>query len=102
MKAIDHYHVRTRGCSAQIDYNITEIPHVVLIDKTGKIRYRGHPAARNLEQEINNLLAQKVNLKHVPKTVVVGNEVVLTDFKTAVDPKVHRTDLLQKKAQVSA
>jgi hypothetical protein len=75
---------------------------VVLIDKTGKIRYRGHPAARNLEQEINNLLAQKVNLKHVPKTVVVGNEVVLTDFKTAVDPQVHRTDLLQKKAQVSA
>ncbi len=32
------------------------MPHVVLIDTEGKIAYIGHPAATNLEQNIETLL----------------------------------------------
>ncbi len=37
------------------------MPHVVLIDTEGKIAYIGHPAATNLEQNIETLLkGQKI------------------------------------------
>lgn len=35
------------------------MPHCLLLDKTGKIVFMGHPASRNLEQDFNDLLADK-------------------------------------------
>lgn len=53
---VEHYHVRTPGCSADKDYGVNGVPHVLLVDTTGKIVYVGHPASRNLEEDINTLL----------------------------------------------
>ena len=53
---VEHYHVRTAGCTADKDYGVNGVPHVVLVDTTGKIVYVGHPASRNLEEDINTLL----------------------------------------------
>ena len=53
---VEHYHVRTPGCSADKDYGVNGVPHVLLVDTTGKIVFIGHPASRNLEEDINKLL----------------------------------------------
>ena len=53
---VEHYHVRTPGCSADKDYGVNGVPHVLLVDTTGKIVYVGHPASRNIEEDINTLL----------------------------------------------
>jgi hypothetical protein len=53
---VEHYHVRTPGCSADKDYGVNGVPHVLLVDTNGKIVFVGHPASRNLEEDINALL----------------------------------------------
>jgi copper chaperone CopZ len=53
---VEHYHVRTPGCSADKDYGVNGVPHVLLVDTTGKIVFVGHPASRNIEEDINTLL----------------------------------------------
>jgi len=37
-------------------YEVRGIPHVMLIDKKGKIAFKGHPAHRDLEKDIDALL----------------------------------------------
>jgi len=37
-------------------YEVRGIPHVMLIDKKGKIAFKGHPAKRDLEKDIDSLL----------------------------------------------
>ncbi len=54
--AVEHYHVRTPGCTADKDYGVQGVPHVLLIDTKGKIVFVGHPASRQLEQDIDALL----------------------------------------------
>jgi hypothetical protein len=53
---VEHYHVKTDGCTASEDYGVNGVPHVLLVDTTGKIVFIGHPASRNLEEDINSLL----------------------------------------------
>lgn len=53
---IEHYHVRTPGCAADTEYGVQGVPHVLLIDTTGKIVFMGHPASRNIENDIDALL----------------------------------------------
>ena len=53
---VEHYHVRTAGCTADKDYGVNGVPHVLLVDTTGKIVFVGHPASRDLEADINTLL----------------------------------------------
>lgn len=53
---MEHYHVKTDGCTASEDYGVNGVPHVLLVDTTGKIVFIGHPASRNLEEDINSLL----------------------------------------------
>ena len=53
---VEHYHVKTEGCTASKDYGVNGVPHVLLVDTTGKIVFIGHPASRNLEEDINALL----------------------------------------------
>jgi Thioredoxin-like len=57
--SVEHYHVRTPGCTADKDYGVNGVPHVLLVDTNGKIVYVGHPASRNLEEDINTLLSGK-------------------------------------------
>lgn len=48
-EAIEHYHVRNADCKASETYGSGGVPHVFLVDKSGKIVFKGHPATRKLE-----------------------------------------------------
>lgn len=53
-----HYHRAKSDCSEQ--YAVRGVPNVMLVDATGKIVFKGHPASRpNLEQDFDDLLAGK-------------------------------------------
>lgn len=54
--SVEHYHVRTPGCTADKEYGVNGVPHVLLVDTKGKIVFMGHPASRKLEQDIDTLL----------------------------------------------
>lgn len=51
---VEHFH--RAGSSADDDYGVQGVPHVVLIDTEGKIAFVGHPAEIDLEQGIEKLL----------------------------------------------
>ena len=53
---IEHYHVAQDKCTAIKNYASDSLPHLVLIDKTGKIVYTGHPSSRNFEEDIDALV----------------------------------------------
>lgn len=44
---VEHFH--KGGSTADDDYGVSGVPHVILIDTQGKIAFAGHPAQRNLE-----------------------------------------------------
>jgi hypothetical protein len=51
---IEHYHRNKSNCS-QV-YGVQGVPHVMLIDKQGKIAFMGHPANRpDLEKDLDAL-----------------------------------------------
>jgi len=51
-----HYHRAQSDCSKQ--YSVNGVPHVMLVDTTGKIVFMGHPASRpDLEKDFDTLLA---------------------------------------------
>jgi len=52
----EHFHVARDKCNAILNYQGDGIPHVILIDKKGKIVYTGHPSARNFEEDIDCLV----------------------------------------------
>lgn len=57
--AVEHYFVKNGECQASETYGSGGVPHVFLVDKSGKIVFKGHPMTRNLENDINDLLADK-------------------------------------------
>ena len=59
-KNVEHYHVRTAGCTADKEYGVNGVPHVLLVDTKGKIVFMGHPASRQIEKDIDNLLKGEV------------------------------------------
>jgi hypothetical protein len=51
---VEHYWRSKSSCSEV--YSVSGVPHVMIIDKQGKIAYKGHPASRpNLEEDFDNL-----------------------------------------------
>jgi len=53
--SVEHYH--RAGSAASKIYSVNGVPHVMLIDKTGRIVFKGHPATRpDLEKDIDTLL----------------------------------------------
>jgi len=56
---VEHYHARNGKNTADQDFGVRGVPHCLLLDKAGKIVFIGHPASRNLEQDINDLLEGK-------------------------------------------
>lgn len=55
-KKVEHYHVRNGACTADNDYGVKGVPHVLLVDTHGTIVFMGHPASRKIEEDIDNLL----------------------------------------------
>jgi len=56
---VEHYHVRNGKCTADNEYGVQGVPHVLLVDTNGTIVFMGHPASRKLEEDIDALLAGK-------------------------------------------
>jgi len=57
-ESVEHFHRSESDCSKV--YSVNGVPHVMLVDKEGKIAFKGHPANRkNLEQDIDDLIAGK-------------------------------------------
>jgi len=53
--SVEHYHRNKSNCSEV--YGVRGVPHVMLIDKQGKIAFKGHPANRkDLEADLDALL----------------------------------------------
>jgi hypothetical protein len=57
-ESVEHFH--RGGSTASEDYGAKGVPHMVLVDTQGKIVFIGHPAVRNLEKDIDELLEGKV------------------------------------------
>lgn len=45
--------------SASDIYRVSELPHVILVDGSGKIVFVGDPSKRKLENDIDNLLKKR-------------------------------------------
>ena len=56
--SVEHFWRNESDCSDV--YGVRGVPCVMLVDKSGKIVYKGHPAQRNLEEDLDNLAAGKV------------------------------------------
>lgn len=57
-ETVEHY-FRGQSDASKV-YSVSGVPHVMLIDKEGKIVFKGHPASRsNLEQDFDDLRAGK-------------------------------------------
>jgi Thioredoxin-like len=54
--SVEHYHVRNGTCTADKDFGVQGVPHVLLVDTNGKIVFVGHPASRDIEKDIDSLL----------------------------------------------
>lgn len=52
---MDYHTAFDRGGSFGKQFKITGIPHAVLVDKTGKIVWEGHPMALD-EKQVSKLL----------------------------------------------
>jgi len=53
-----HYHRAKSSCSDV--YQVRGVPHVMIVDKNGKIVFKGHPAGRqDLVKDFNDLLEDK-------------------------------------------
>lgn len=57
--SVEHYWARNGLCDGDKVYGVRGVPHCLLVDTHGKIVWVGHPSSRNLEEDINNLLAGK-------------------------------------------
>lgn len=58
-KKVEHYHVGNGKCLASKEMGSGGVPHVLLVDTTGHIVFKGHPASVDLEAEIDGLLEGK-------------------------------------------
>lgn len=55
---VEHWHRDKSDCSKV--YSVQGVPHVMLLDKQGKIVFKGHPATRkDLQQDLDDLAAGK-------------------------------------------
>jgi hypothetical protein len=56
---VEHYWARNGVCNGDKDFGVRGVPHCCLVDTHGNIVWIGHPASRDLEKDINDLLAGK-------------------------------------------
>ena len=78
---VEHYHVKTAGCTVSQEYGSSGVPHVCLIDTTGKIVFKGHPASRKLEEDIDNLLkGEKLTGVEEPEAAEKDEQAAASEF----------------------
>jgi hypothetical protein len=51
--SVEHYHRAGSNCSEV--YSVRGVPHVMLVDQDGVIVFKGHPATRKLEEDLDAL-----------------------------------------------
>lgn len=58
---VDHYHMAGgfKHPTASSQYCVKGIPHVALVDKNGKLVFKGHPSETNLEEWMTCLVEDK-------------------------------------------
>mmetsp|Transcript_17366 Transcript_17366/g.26759 ORF Transcript_17366/g.26759 Transcript_17366/m.26759 type:complete len:132 (+) Transcript_17366:760-1155(+) len=57
-KGLEHYQIMNQQVMSQ--FQVKGVPHVMLVDKKGKIVFKGHPMMRkDLEGDINTLIEGK-------------------------------------------
>ena len=72
---VEHYHVRNGVCQADKEHNVKGVPHVILVDTHGVIVFKGHPASRKLEEDIDTLLkGEKITGNGTAASVANGEE----------------------------
>ena len=52
---MEHYTVMP-FCYADSSFDIKKVPYLVIVDTHGNIVFKGHPAKRNLQKDIDTLL----------------------------------------------
>lgn len=98
-KSVEHYWRAHSKCSDI--YNIRGVPCVMLIDKSGKIVFKGHPASRpNLEKDLNDLVEGKelvspneeeAKESEESESIMVDSATIhaeIDDFKVKVGPEL--------------
>lgn len=58
--SVEHYWASAKGCTASDDWEVTGIPHCILIDRYGNPTWKGHPQSINVEEEIRKLLYDEI------------------------------------------
>lgn len=87
-KKVEHYHVRNGKCTADQEYGVQGVPHVLLVDTNGTIVFMGHPSSRKLEEDIDALLACKTLEGN--GTQPAGGSSANDDGKFATDEEVEK------------
>lgn len=78
---VEHYFRHQSDCSKL--YDVKGVPHVMIIDKAGKIAFKGHPANRpDLAADLTNLLAGE---KLVGEGTATASSVAGTTCRDVVD-----------------
>ena len=52
-QSVEHYWKAESSCTS--DFGVRGIPHCVLVNKSGKMVWKGHPGNVNIEQKITEL-----------------------------------------------
>lgn len=58
--SVEHYWASAKGCTAADDWQVTGVPHCILIDRHGNQTWNGHPSSINVEEEIRKLLYDEI------------------------------------------
>jgi thiol-disulfide isomerase/thioredoxin len=107
--SVEHYHKAGSDCSEV--YSVQGVPHVMLIDKSGKIVFKGHPASRDIEKDLNALKAGEVLTGEGVATAAAGGADEAEDpaFKPVdadlinkeIDSFAEIAEAMQKDAEIS-
>ena len=56
--SLEHFIVNANSgkTNPMTQYSVQGVPHVMLVDKSGTVVFKGHPSLRNLKTDIDSLL----------------------------------------------
>ena len=55
-ESVEHYWTGRTDCKASDEWEVSGVPHCVLVDTEGKIAWQGHPSTLDIEDAIKKLL----------------------------------------------
>ena len=88
-ESVEHYHRHESDCSTV--YGVRGVPHVMLVDKSGRIVFKGHPATRkDLEGDLDKLAkGEQLTGEGIVNGPVAGG----AEAKKEEDPTYKKLDL---------